>query len=158
MRANPGDVSEMSQSGGALASGPESRYVVDALTCLLDGSSDAASSQLGAGASATSWASILHRLDVAGRALTLDAGLLPSDAPTTALRVVALAAAAGVDPLPPGIDEVVAAWTRGEGIPVSVDLSGGAVDMLPDDERALGACLVLAHLVDQAGYPPQVVA
>jgi hypothetical protein len=148
----------MSGSAGALASGPESRYVVDALTGLLDGSPRAASAQLGAGASATSWASVLHRLDVAGRALALDAGLMPADAPATALRVAALAAATGVDPLPASIDGVVAAWTRGEGIPVSVDLSGGAVDTLPDDERAFGACLVLAHLVDQAGYPPQVVA
>lgn len=148
----------MSGWGGTLASGPESHFVVDALGSLLDGQVAVASGHLAAGAAATSWAAVLHRLDVAGRALTLDASLLPADAATTAVRVAALAASAGVDPLPSGIDEVVAAWTRGDGVPVSVDLPAGSVDVVREDARALGACLVLAWLVDHGGYPPQVVA
>jgi len=148
----------MSGREQTLASGPESRFVVDALGCLLDGSADGATRTLGAGAAATSWAAVLHRLDVAGRALTLDAGLLPADAAVTTRSVAALAASVGVDPLPPGVDEVVAAWTRGDGLPVGVDLPARAVDVVGEDVRALGACVVLAWLVDHGGYPPQVVA
>lgn len=148
----------MSGWGGTLASGPESHFVVDALGFLLDGRPDAAVDELAEGAQATSWAAVLHRLDVAGRALALDAGLQPGDAPGAVLRVAALAAASGVDPLPPRIDHVLAAWSEGRGIPVDVDLDVGSVDPLDDGQRALGACLVLAWLVDHLGYPPQVVA
>lgn len=148
----------MSGWGGTLASGAESPFVVDALECLLDGRAAEAHRSLAEGAAATGWAAVLHRLDVAGRALALDAGLLPEDVPGAAVRVAALAASAGVDPLPPGIDEVVAAWARGEGVPVSVDLRAASVDPVTEDARALGACLVLAWLVDHGGYPPQVVA
>lgn len=158
MRANLRVVTDMSGWGGTLASGAESRFVVDALQCLLDGRADQAHRNLDEGAAATSWAAVLHRLDVAGRALALDAGLAPDEAPRTAVRVAALAASVGVDPLPPGIDEVVAAWTRGDGVPVSVDLPAGSLDPVTEDARALGACLVLAWLVDHGGYPPQVVA
>ncbi|HEX4903024.1 MAG TPA: hypothetical protein VFV42_09465 [Acidimicrobiales bacterium] len=148
----------MSGWGGTLASGPESHFVVDALGFLLDGRPDAAVDELAEGAQATSWAAVLHRLDVAGRALALDAGLQPGDAPGAVLRVAALAAASGVDPLPRRIDHVLAAWSEGRGIPVDVDLDVGSVDPLDDGQRALGACLVLAWLVDHLGYPPQVVA
>ena len=148
----------MSGWGGALASGPESHFVVDALGHLLDGRPDAAAGELDEGAAATSWAAVLHRLDVAGRALALDAALHPRDVPGAGLRVAALAATTGVDPLPPGIEEVLAAWSRGAGIPANVDLQAGSVDATDEDRQALGACLVLAWLVDHLGYPPQVVA
>lgn len=152
------DVTDLSDPGGTLASGPESRFVVDALAALLDGRSEAGIAQLRAGAGATSWAAVLHRLDVAGRALTLDAGMAPSDARASTAQVAALASAAGIDPLPAGIDEVLAAWSRGDGVPVPIDLPAGEVDVVPEDVRALGACLALAWLVERSGFPPEVVA
>lgn len=155
--ANPPPVTDLSDVG-TLASGPESRHVVEALGHLLDGDAPAARRRLGAGADETGWAAVLHRLDVAGRALAVDAGLRPDDAPACAGEVAVLAAAAGVDPLPPGIAEVLAAWTRGGGVPVAVDLDRGEVDLVPEADRAFAACLALAWLVDRSGFPPQVVA
>jgi len=155
--ANPLDVTDLSDVG-TLASGPESRHVVDALGSLLAGAGDDGRRHLEDGARATSWAAVLHRIDVAGRALTLDAGLAPGDAGAGAEEVAQLAADAGVARRPPGIEDVLAAWSRGEGVPVAVDLAAGSVDAVPDDERALGACLALAWLVDRSGFPPEVVA
>jgi len=151
-------VTDLSGTGGALASGPESRYVVDALGHLLEGAATPARATLDAGAALTSWAAVLHRLDVAGRALALDAGLDPIDAGRWTRQVEALAARAGVDPVPNGIDEVLAAWSAGDGVPVCIDLTSGAVDEVAEDDRAFVACLALAWLVDVSGFPPQVVA
>lgn len=143
---------------GALASGPESRFVVDALSSVLDGRGPDALDELVAGADATSWAAVLHRLDVAGRALTLDATLTPDSADVCAPRVAALAAASGIDRLPRGTHKVLQAWTRGDGVPVAVDLTTGEVDAEPEVDRAWAATLVLAWLVEHSGFPPQVVA
>lgn len=148
----------MSESGGALTSGPESRFVVDALDSVLDGDGAAARAELVTGAEATSWADVLHRLDVAGRALALDADLESSDAPVWAEHVAAVAGAAGVDRLPAGTAEILAAWCRGAGVPVAVDLTTGQVDAEPEADRAWAAALVLAWLVERSGFPPQVVA
>jgi hypothetical protein len=151
-------VTEMSDVGGAITSGPESRYVIDAVGSVLDGIAAGGHDCLAAGAAATSWAAVLHRLDVAGRALALDAGIAPADAPSLAADVASLALAAHADPTPDGLDEVLAAWSGGRGIPVPVDLTSGAVDPVAEDERAFAGCLVLAWLVDRSGFPPQVVA
>jgi hypothetical protein len=151
-------VTDLSDTSGTLASGPESRFVVDALGRLLDGDGSGVRDQLAAGAGATSWAAVLHRLDVAGRALALDAGLDPADAARWARRGEALATSARLDPVPAGLDQVVAAWSSGQGAPACIDLTTEAVDATPEDERALAACTVLAVLVDASGFPPQVVA
>jgi len=155
--ANPQDVTDLSDVG-TLASGPESHHVVDALGAILDGEGEAARLHLEVGATVTSWATMLHRLDVAGRALALDAGLAPADAGPCALEVAFLAIGAGVRRLPAGIQDALAAWSRGEGLPATVDLATEQIDLVPDDQRALGACLAVAWLVDRAGFPPQVVA
>ncbi len=143
---------------GALASGPESRFVVDALSSVLDGHGPAGRDELAAGAAATSWASVLHRLDVAGRALALDARLAPDDVPVAIARVAALAATAGIDHLPSGTGAILQAWVRGDGVSVGIDLTTDRVDIEPEAERAWAATLVLAWLVEDSGYPPQVVA
>lgn len=143
---------------GALASGPESPYVVDALASVLDGRGDDARHELSAGATRTSWADVLHRLDVAGRALALDAAIEPGEVPTDAARVAALAASCGVDPLPAGTGQILAAWCRGDGVPATIDLTTGQVDAVSEADRAWAATLVLAWLVDRSGFPPQVVA
>jgi hypothetical protein len=148
----------MSDSGGALASAPESRFVVDALGSVLDGDGAAARGLLIAGAEATSWTAVLRRLDVAGRALALDAAIAPSGAPAWSVHVAALAASAGVDPLPPGVSEVLVAWSRGDGVPVQIDLTTDQVGAAPEADSAWVAALVLACLVDRSGFPPQVVA
>jgi hypothetical protein len=148
----------MSETGGALASGPESRFVVDALDSVLDGDGTSALAELVAGARATSWADVLHRLDVAGRALALDAALASSDAAAWAEQIALLAVGAGVDPLPGGTTDILAAWCRGDGLPVAVDLTNGEVDAVPETDRAWAAALVLAWLVQRSGFPPQVVA
>lgn len=151
-------VTEMSESGGALASGPESSFVVAALGSILDGDAGTGRRHLDAGAEATSWTAVLHRLDVAGRALALDAELVPTDVPDHVVDVRALARAAGeVDP-PPGLGVVLRAWSRGDGVPVSVDLDRGEVDTTPERLQGWAAGLVLAWLVDRSGFPPQVVA
>lgn len=155
--ANPPGVTDLSDVG-TVAGGPESRHVVDALGSLLDGDGAHGRRHLRQGAARTSWAAMLHRLDVAGRALALDAGLSPADAGSWAREAAELGAAAGVDPVPAGIEQVLDAWSRGHGLPVSVDLESREVDGMPDEERAFGACLALAWLVDRSGFPPQVVA
>lgn len=148
----------MSETSGALASGPESPFVVDALDSLLDGRGADARHQLAAGAAATSWADVLHRLDVAGRALAFDAALEGCDPAIDAVRVAALAASCGVDPLPSGTGHILGAWCRGEGVPVTIDLTTGELDAEAEPDRAWAATVVLAWLVDRSGFPPQVVA
>jgi hypothetical protein len=148
----------MSDPEGALASGPESPFVVDAVGSILDGAGEEGRARIAAGAEATSWAAVLHRLDVAGRALAIDAALQPSDTGTWTEHVAALAGRAHVHPLPAGIPDVLGAWSRGEGVPVSVDLAAESIDTSPEDSRAWAAALVLAWLVERSGFPPQVVA
>ena len=148
----------MSETGGALASGPESPFVVDALDSVLDGRCADARHELDAGAATTSWADVLHRLDVAGRALAFDAALEGCDPLVDSARVAVLAAACGVDPLPPGTGQILGAWCRGDGVPVTIDLTTGELDSEPESDRAWAATLVLAWLVDRSGFPPQVVA
>lgn len=154
--ANVPRVTDLSGTGGTLASGPESRYVVAAIGHVLEGSGSAGRASLDAGAARTSWAAVLHRIDVAGRALALDAGLDPADARRWSLQVAATADAAGCE-VPGGVDAVLAAWSAGEGVPVAIDLLAGSVDRLPEDDRAFAACLVLAWLVEVSGFPPEVV-
>lgn len=142
---------------GARSSAPASRHVVDALGSVLDGDPVAAREQLVAGAEATSWAAMVHRLDVAGRALTLDAAVAPAGVQRWIADVATLAASVGVDPLPPGTPDVLAAWIRGDGVPVQIDLTTDEVAAASEAESAWAALLVLACLVDRSGFPPQVV-
>ena len=151
-------MSEMSEAGGALASGPESRFVVDALDSVLDGRAADARHELDAGAAATSWADVLHRVDVAGRALAFDAALDGCDPAVDTARVAVLAASCGVDPLPTGTGQILGAWCRGDGVPATIDLITGELDAEPESDRAWAATVVLAWLVERSGFPPQVVA
>ena len=155
--AKHADVTEMSDTGAALASGPESPFVVAAIGSLLDGDADAARSQLAAGATATSWGAVLHRIDVAGRALALDAELHPDHVPTWRTKVADLAHDAGVDAIPADVGAVLDAWSRGEDVSVVIDLDRGEVTV-GGEPRAWAAGLVLAWLVERSGFPPQVVA
>ncbi len=148
----------MSDRAGTVVNGPESRHVADAVEALLDRDADGARRRLVEGARTTSWAAIVHRLDVAGRALAQDARLDPDDAPSWATHVAVLAGAAHVDAVPSGLVEVLAAWSRGDGIPVAVDLSTGQIDARSELTRAWTGTIVLAWLVDRSGFPPQVVA
>lgn len=147
----------MSDTGAALASGPESPFVVAAIGSLLDGDAAGARSQLLSGAAATSWRAVLHRIDVAGRALALDAELHPDHVPTWRTKVVELAHDAGLDAIPAAVGDVLDAWSRGDDVSVVIDLDRAEVTV-GEDPRAWAAGLVLAWLVDRSGFPPQVVA
>lgn len=136
-------MSDLSEAAGALVNGPESRHVVAALEALLDGDRDAARHALDHGAEISSWAAVTHRLDVAGRALAADD---PAPPPPPVGEVGAEAAATVFD-----------AWVRGEGLPVSIDLTSDHADPGSSADRAWAGLGVLAALVDRSGFPPQVV-
>ncbi len=156
-RANHAVVTEMSDTGAALASGPESPFVVATIGSLLDGDAAGARAHLLAGAAATSWPAVLHRLDVAGRALAVDAELHPDHVPTWRTKVAELAHDAGLDAIPAAVGDVLDAWSRGEDVTVVIDLDRAEVTV-GEDPRAWAAGLVLAWLVERSGFPPQVVA
>lgn len=150
-------VTEMSDTGPALVSGPEAPFVVAAIGSILDGDAAAGHDLLLRGAEATSWPAVLHRLDVAGRALAVDAELHPDHVPTWRTKVAELAHDAGLDAIPPAVGEVLAAWSRGEDVAVVIDLELAEVQV-GEDPRAWAAGLVLAWLVERSGFPPEVVA
>lgn len=135
----------MSEPAGALANGPESRYVVVALDALLAGDEDRARQALDDGARATSWAAVTHRLDVAGRALAGDEELPGSPRPTV------------VDTDPESVAAVFDAWLNGTGLSVTVDLTTGDVAPAAPEEQAWLGLVVLGSLLDRSGFPPQVV-
>jgi len=156
-RAKHAVVTEMSDTGAALASGPESPFVVAAIGSILDGDAAAAHTHLLEGAQVTSWPAVLHRIDVAGRALAMDAELHPDHVPTWRTKVAELAHDAGLDAIPAAVGDVLAAWSRGEDVSVVIDLDRATVHV-DEDPRAWAAGLVLAWLVERSGFPPQVVA
>lgn len=136
-------MSELSEAAGALVNGPESRYVVTALEALLDGDGGAARDALERGAEITGWAAVTHRLDVAGRALVVD----DPDGPVAPVA----------DTEPAVVAAVFDAWARGDGLPVSIDLTTGELGHGSDADRAWMGLGVLASLVERSGFPPQVV-
>ena len=135
MGGEPSPVSDLSDAR-ALVNGPESRFVIEALEALEDGDDALAEASLAAGAVATSWAAVLRRLDVAGRALLADDPDATQQAP---------------------VGVVIERWAAGEGVPASVDLTTGAVDARTDAERAWDGLAALGWLVARSGFPPQVV-
>ena len=128
-----------------LHNGPESSYVIDAVDAMLRRDVVAARLALIAGAEATGWEAIAHRLEVAGRALAVDAGLrdghdadhivLLPDLDTSSWSQVRHDAA-----------DVLSRWIADE-----PDADEAAVD------RVWSALALVTWLVDRAGYPPQVV-
>ena len=140
-----------------MVSGPETPYVVDALDHLLRGDRVAARVALLEGAEVAGWRAIAHRLDVAGRALAVDAGLWdPPDRSGggSARRgdIVVLPGldtssgfAGGLDDDDAAAAEVIDRWTSGVGSSLPLD-------------RIWPSLTVVAWLVDRAGYPPEVVA
>ncbi len=141
----------------SLASGPETPFVVDAVAGLLRGDRVAARIALLEGAEVAGWSAIAHRLDIAGRALAIDAGLWDPPGPAgngSAQRgdIVVL----------PGLD-TSSGFTDGVGAPVAAAAevihlwTTGDGSALPLD-RIWPSLTVVAWLVERAGYPPEVVA
>jgi hypothetical protein len=130
-----------------LVNRPASAFVVDAVAALLRDDVGGARMCLIQGAARVGLPAIAHRLDVAGRALAVDAGLLEDDDRDAEPPIVLL----------PGLD--TSAWAAGHEDDVAAVLtrwSGGADDDLPVD-RIWPSLAVVAWLVDRAGYPPEVV-
>ena len=135
-----------------LVSGPETPYVVDAVDGLLRGDRLAARLALLAGAEVAGWSAIAHRLDVAGRALAVDAGLW--DPPDT---TGGGSAQRGDIVVLPGLDTSTGFADEAATAEVIDRWTSGAESSLPLD-RIWPSLAVVAWLVDRAGYPPQVVA
>lgn len=154
--ANHGGVSELSDSSGAIRNGPESPYVVAVIDALLGGDSEGAAEALDSGAEATTWAAVLHRLDVAGRALAGDPELasVEIDWDDAADRLGWHLTPAACRAAEASLQE----WAAGRGVAVSVDLTTDSVDARTDRERVWPAVVAVAWLVDRSGYPAQVVA
>ncbi len=137
-------------SDATLVNGPESGHVVDAVGALLDGRTWEAREALRTGAESSSWAAVLHRLDVAGRALVSDAA-----ADEGADEVVA--ALAATEGTTPADRDLLVRWRDGDGIAASIDLLNDEVELTDDHDRAWHALGLLAWLVDRAGFPAEVV-
>lgn len=138
-------MSELSGSSSRLLNGPESSYVVAAIDALLRHDRVGARVALLDGAEVAGWEAIAHRLDVAGRALAVDAGLRSEDDTD---EIVLL----------PDLD--TSSWVAGDDREAGAVLtrwsSPGSGDPLPA-ELVWSSLAVVAWLVDRAGYPAQVV-
>ncbi len=140
------DVSGMSDSDDAvLANGPESAYVVQAVDAILREDVVSARMALIDAADLVGWAAVAHRLDVVGHALATDAGMTAESIPTE-IDLVPEVLASTVQASVAGAHELLARWCHGT----------GDVDALPLDEVWPSLALV-AWMVDQAGFPAQVV-
>lgn len=127
-----------------LENGPETPYVVAAIDALLRADVVGARLALIDGAEATSWEAVAHRLDVAGHALAIDAGLeIPRSDDVVLLP--GLDTSSWAEHHDDGAVALLARWTDGVG-------SGG----IPLDHLWPSLSLV-AWLVDRAGYPAEVV-
>ncbi len=136
------DVSE--SQAAPLTNGPESRFVVDAIDALLHGDVAAARLALLACADDVGWPAIAHRLEVAGRALTVDAGFTLESLPAE-IDLVPEVLHSVLDPLRDAAPRVLARWS---------DPDGPAPTALDDVWPSLA---VVAWLIDTAGYPGEVV-
>lgn len=129
---------------GALANGPESHFVVEAVDALLRGDVVGARMALIAGADVAGWGAVAHRIDVAGRALTTDAGLTPETVPDE------------IDLVP----EVLASTVRDSQARAPHLLGRWSDPATTGDlplESVWPSLAMLAWLVDQAGFPAEVV-
>lgn len=138
-------MSELSGSEQVMLHGPESGFVVEAVDALLRGDTTAARVALINGAREVGWPAVAHRIDVAGRALAIDAGL-----------------SAGTDDVVVLVPDDDTDWPAGDPVDAAIVLSrwssGGTTGTdLPLTQlwSALGA---VVWLVDRAGYPAEVVA
>ncbi len=131
-------------------SGPETPFVVGAVAHLLDGDLVRARMALLRGADAVGWHAIALRLDVAGHALLVDAGLWdpPDAAGDGSARRGDIVLLPGLDTSTWSVDEaadVLERWTTGTTAPAPLN-------------RIWTSLGVVAWLIDRAGYPPEVVA
>ena len=138
-------MSELSQGVELpLRNGPESCHVVDAIDALLREDVTAARAALIAGAEECGWPAVAHRLDVAGRALALDAGMR-SGGDDTIVVLPDLDTTGWLRPAAQDAPTILDRWA-------SSDLEGE----LPAD-LVWSSLALVAWLVDRAGYPAQVI-
>ena len=144
MGQNDPVVSDLSGSDEPVLHAPESGFVVDAVDALLRRDTTGARLALLDAAAAVGWPAVAHRLDVAGRALAIDAGL-----------------SAGTDDVIVLLPDDASQWPAGDPADAAVVLSrwssgSTAGTALPLDQlwSALGA---VTWLVERAGYPAEVV-
>lgn len=128
-----------------LENGPESKFVVRAIDAILRSDIVAARMALIDAAEIVGWPAIAHRLDVVGHALLADVGMTEETVPLE-IDLVPEAVAATVETSGAGAHDLLARWCHG------VD----EVDALPLDE-VWPSLALLAWLVDQAGFPAEVV-
>lgn len=143
--SKPSVVPDMSGSASSpLENGPETPYVVAAIDALLRADVVGARLALIDGAEVTSWQALAHRLDVAGHALAVDAGLDVSGSDDVVL-LPGLDTSSWAEHHDDSAVALIARWTRG-------DHAGG----IPLDHVWPSLSLV-AWLVDRAGYPAEVI-
>lgn len=131
--------------------GIETPHVIDSVDALLAGRAHEARQCLAAAASATSWAAVAHRLEVAGRNI---AGEVVSRSALADLEASALAehVDGSVEPA-----DVLAGWWQGHTV-ADIDLHAETVDLSAEQDRIWTALVVVAWAIDRAGFPPQVIA
>lgn len=129
----------------SLANGPESSYVVRAIDAILREDIVSARMALIEAADLVGWAAVAHRLDVVGHALATDAGMTADTVPIE-IDLVPEVLASTMKASEAGAHDLLARWCHG------ID----DVDALPLDEVWPSLALV-AWLVDQAGFPAEVV-
>lgn len=126
----------------ALVRGPESRLVIEAVDALTRGERDTARTIVRKAVEAVGWQAVGHRLDVAGRNLTIDADI-SVDGPGV------------VDALP---ELIGCHWVEsGELYWVSAVLATWCEAGAVESDQLWSATLALAWLVDRAGFPAEVV-
>lgn len=129
-----------------MVNGPESHHVVDAVDALLRGDAEGARSALSSAGAHVGWPAVSHRLEVVGRALTIDAGFDGDATPAEIDLVPSVLRSTIVDG---GVDvsAVIDRWRSGGDAP---DTASTVDDVWP-------SLAVVAWLVDAAGYPAEVV-
>lgn len=133
----------------AIAVGPESLHVIDAVDALLRGHAAEARAALTEGAEAVGWPAIGHRVDVAGRALALDACTEFGDDRGPFRLVAEVNAWTDQDTIDlVDVPEVLDRWCAS---PL------GAGEDTPSHQMWTALAL-LAWLVERSGYPAEVVA
>lgn len=143
-----------------LVNGPESTFVVTAVDALLRNDVIGARMALIEGAGVHGWGAIAHRLDVVGHALAIDAGLgrTPDRRPDAAGSLGEPVDDTDVVVLLPDVD--TSKWTDSD-VDTAHELMTRWSNQIRDDalpvDRVWSSLAVVAWLVEQAGYPPQVV-
>lgn len=141
-------VSDSSEPGDVtFTNGPESPFVVDAIDAMLRDDLTAARDALLRAADVAGWRAVAHRIDVAGRALTLDAGYTPDTVPEE-LDLVPEVIATTLRRTDADVPELLGRWCE-------PDTQTTATS--PSVEAVWPSLAMLAWLVDQAGFPAEVV-